>query len=224
MQLALVAGAAAGFVLFLSQWVLVTPLIRRAEAYERIDPVRAASHADESWEPGEGLERVAYTGLGTVLAGVGFGAVLFGVASLIGLDLGGGRGLRLGAAGFFCFTVAPSIGLPPRPPGVAGPELHAAQIWWALTVLLAAFGLWLLTRSGRSKLVRGGGVFALALPFLVGAPAAEASSLVPRELVWRFTATAIGTQALFWLVLGAVGGWMHMRALEKHGANLERPS
>jgi predicted cobalt transporter CbtA len=92
MQLALVAGASAGFVLFLSQWVLVKPLIRRAEAYERIDPVRAASHADESCEPGEGLERVACT------------------------------------------------------------------------------------------------------------------------------------QALFWLVQGAVGRWMHTRALEKHGANLERPS
>jgi hypothetical protein len=80
------------FVLFLSQWVLVTPLIRRAAAYERIDPVRAASHADASREPGEGLERVACT------------------------------------------------------------------------------------------------------------------------------------QALFWLVLGAVGGWMHTRALEKHVAYLERPS
>jgi predicted cobalt transporter CbtA len=61
-------------------------------------------------------------------------------------------------------------------------------------------------------LARGGGVFAIALPHLLGAPSVNAAAVVPRELVWRFAAAAIGTQAMFWVILGALGGWLLARS------------
>jgi len=220
MGTAILAGAAAGFMLFLLQWALVTPLIRRAEAFQRLGPwsVVAAHHAAAAWEPADGAERVAYTAVGTVLTGIGFSAVLLGLASLLGLDLDARRGLRLGLCGFVCVALAPALGLPPKPPGVAVPDLEAAQLWWVLTVVLSSAGLWLLLAPRGSTLVRGAGALTMAIPHLLGAPAATASTLVPRDLTWRFAATAIGTQALFWLMLGTLGGWMQTR----HGA--EHPS
>jgi len=212
MQVAIATGAAAGLVLFLIQWAFVTPLIRQAEVYEGLEGSVVEHHAHDAWEPADGFERLAYTGLGTVLTGVGFSAVFFGVASLIGLDLNVRRGLRLGAAGFLCFALAPSIGLPPTPPGVSGPDLHAAQWWWVLTVVLSGAGLWLLMHPGSSKLVRGSGALALAIPHLIGAPAAPASTVFPSAVIWRFAVTAIGTQAIFWLTLGALGGWVQSRS------------
>lgn len=215
MGIAMVSGAAAGLVLFLIQMFLVVPLIRTAEMYERAETPAVGHHADGAWKPAEGLERIAHTGLGTVLTGIGFGAVLLGVASLVGFDLDVRRGILLGAAGFLCFGLAPAIGVVPRPPGVPGPDLRAAQSWWALTVVVSAIGLWLLARPGQSKRARGAGLMALAVPHLIGAPAAPLASAVPHGLAWRFAATAIATQAIFWLILGALGGWATSRSARR---------
>jgi cobalt transporter subunit CbtA len=212
MQTAMTAGAAAGFALFLVQWMFVTPLIRQAEVYERQEESVAAPHDHDETQAVEGFQRVGYTAIGTVLTGIGFGAVLFGVTSLLGQKLDWRRGARLGVAGFLCVTVAPSLGLPPRPPGVPSPDVHAAQLWWMLTVTCTAAGLCLLIPRNRSRLARGGGVFAIALPHLLGAPSVNAAAVVPRELVWRFAAAAIGTQAMFWVILGALGGWLLARS------------
>jgi cobalt transporter subunit CbtA len=205
---ALSAGALAGVVLFLIQWILIGPLIRQAETYERLDAVHADAHAGAGWEPSDGLERIAYTGVGTVLAGVGFGALFFGAASLIGVDLDARRGLWMGAAGFFCFAIVPSIGLPPKPPGVAGPNVQAAQVWWVTAVAFSGVALWLFTHASRSKARLGLGTLALATPFLIGAPPAQVSSIVPPALVWRFAAISIATRGVFWLTLGVAGGRM----------------
>ena len=212
MQVALASGAAAGVVLFLIQTSFVTPLIREAERYGRPAATMAAHHAHDASTPGAGIGRRAYAGLGAVLLGIGFAAVLFGVASLAGLALDARRGILLGTAGFVCFVLAPSIGVLPRPPGVHGPELGAAQSWWVLTVVLSGIGLWLLTNPRHSNRLRAVGVLSLALPHLIGAPAAPPSNTVPPALAWRFAATAIGTQAIFWLLLGALGGWAFNRS------------
>ncbi|HEX3703613.1 MAG TPA: CbtA family protein [Vicinamibacterales bacterium] len=205
---ALAAGALAGVVLFLIQWILIAPLIRQADTYERLDAVHADGRADAGWEPSDGFERIAYTGVGTVLAGVGFGTFFFGVASLIGVDLNARTGLWMGAAGFFCFAIVPSIGLPPKPPGVPGPTVQAAQLWWVTAAACSCVALWVFTHAGRSKGRLGISALALAVPFLIGAPPAQASSVVPLALVWRFAAISIATRAVFWMTLGVAGGRM----------------
>ncbi len=213
MLTSIAAGAAAGFALFLLQWMLVVPLIQRAEVYEKQEPA-ATAHEHAEWEPSEGFERVTYTALGTVLTGIGYSAVFFAVASLLAIDLDVRSGLLLAVAGFACFAIAPSIGLPPRPPGVAGPDVHTAQLWWVATAALTAAGLWLAAFPGRSLIVRGWGLLVLAIPHIMGAPSAAASATVPADVVHRFALMSMGTQAVFWLVLGSLGGWIEARRRE----------
>jgi predicted cobalt transporter CbtA len=73
--------------------------------------------------------------------------------------------------------------------------------------VLSGIGLWLLTHPRHSNRLRALGALSLALPHLIGAPAAPPPTTVPPAFAWRFAVTAIGTQAIFWLLLGALGGW-----------------
>jgi cobalt transporter subunit CbtA len=146
--------------------------------------------------------------MGTVLTGIAFAAILLGAASLAGVTLDVRRGLWLGAAGFLCFVLAPGAGLPPKPPGVPGADVAAAQTWWLVTATLTGVGLWLLFGGRRTLIRSAAGVMALVLPHLAGAPAAAVSAIVPADLVRQFAWTSIATRAPFWLLLGAVGGWL----------------
>ncbi len=96
--------------------------------------------APEEWQPQDGVERTMYTVLGTSLTGIAFAAVLFGIASALGLELNVTRGLLLGLASFACCALAPSIGLPPKPPVAAAADLHAAQVWWVTSAIATAAG------------------------------------------------------------------------------------
>jgi cobalt transporter subunit CbtA len=212
MLASIVSGAAAGLVLFLVQHVTVEPLIAKAEACEHAgaDDSHAGHATEAAWQPAEGVARTAYTAIGTMLTGIAFGAILLGAASLAGVPFDVRRGVWLGAAGFLCFVLAPSAGLPPRPPGVPGADVAAAQTWWAMTATLTGVGLWLLFGGRRTLIRSAAGALALILPHVTGAPAAaaSASAIVPADLVRQFAWTSIATRAPFWLLLGAVGGWL----------------
>lgn len=219
------AGLLAGVVLFLVQLAFIRPLIQHAEmleqqrmAHESVaaphDHDAAAAPVRVEWTPSDGLERTAYTALGTVLTGLAFSAVFFGVASLLGVQLTVRRGVALGAAGFVCFALAPAVGLPPKPPGVAGAPLESAQVWWAATVLFSAVGLWLLTRPGASSAACAGALLVLAVPHLIGAPQAPPLS-VPAVFAWRFALTSVATQGVFWILLGAMAGWWAARSAQR---------
>jgi cobalt transporter subunit CbtA len=232
---ALVAGAIAGIALFLLQWAVMLPLIHEAERYEHA--ARAAHAADTAhtahtahvdagargieaeheaeheaaWEPSEGFERTAYTALGTTLTGIGYAALFFGVAGLLGLTLSGRHAWWLGLAGFACFALGPALGLPPRPPGAAVPDLQAAQIWWLTTSLATAAGLWLITGRDRSWQRRGVGILCLLAPHLLGAPHPHHTDALPRDLIRQFALASVGTQAVFWLVLAKAGSLVQGR-------------
>ena len=53
----------------------------------------------------------------------------------------------------------------------------------------------------------------IVLPHLIGAPHPEVGlvSPVPEELVRAFIAASLGANALFWLVLGGLTGWLFPR-------------
>ena len=220
MTMVLIAGVFAGLVLAAIQYVTIGPLIARAERYEHAAGQHDESHggAEASgvahvveWQPTDGLERTSYTVLGTVLTGIGFAAVLFGLASLLELELTATRGVWLGLLAFGCCSVAPALGLPPKPPGAPAAELYAAQIWWSGTVLATSLGVWMIVRARGSWARRLVGVFLVALPYLIGAPAPVGDSAVPKELADTFAIASVATQAVFWLVLGAIGGWLFAR-------------
>ena len=204
--IALMAGTLSGLVWFGLQYVAVIPLIQTAEKYEA-----AASHPDE--DHATTLGRNSITALTTVLTGIGFAAVLLGVAALRGVRLDVRSGALWGLAGFACVTAAPSIGLPPQPPGAAVADLASRQMWWFGTVLATGIGFYVLATSRRRPLRILAGVGCLLLPHFIGAPVALEASVVPSTLARQFAIASITTTAVFWLTLGIVGGFLSGRRL-----------
>jgi cobalt transporter subunit CbtA len=207
------AGAIAGLVLFVVQYFTVVPLIQSAEAYESAahQAHPQATNEDEGWHPAEGWQRSSLTALTTVLTGIGFAAILFGVMALSGKTIDTQHGALWGLAAFTCFSLAPAFGLPPQPPGVVVADLHQRQLWWTGTVIATAVGMWLINGQKRSWPLRTSGVVCLLLPHLIGAPTASGLSSVPVELVRRFTIASLATSGVFWLLVGTLGGLIYSR-------------
>ncbi len=218
MTVVLLSGVTVGLILFAVQHLTMVPLIQTAETYEKAgeEAMPGMAHHDEGWQPAEGWERTSFTALATILTGIGFAAVLFGVVFLAGKPLDTGRGLLWGFAAFVCIDLAPALGLPPQPPGVAAANIYARQIWWTGTVVATAFGLWLLIGKGLPWLLRGVGIVSLMLPHLIGAPKPNGQNVVPVELIHRFTILSIATTGMFWLLLGLVGGFLYNRTQAEH--------
>jgi cobalt transporter subunit CbtA len=212
MTVVLVAGIAAGLLLAMLQIVVVTPMIHEAEQYEQTEAAWEQQRVHEhGWQPADGVERIAYTIAGTVLTGIAFSALLFGSASLLGLEVNLRRGVALGLAGFACCALAPAIGLPPKPPGVTLANLEAAQIWWFATAFATAIGLWAFSRANGSWTWWVVGAACMVLPHLVGVPRTIDSTPVPVDLIRRFAVIVIATQAAFWLLLGVFGSYLYAR-------------
>jgi cobalt transporter subunit CbtA len=216
---ALLAGVITGALMTFVQLVTTAPLIAQAEVYERRASQAQEEHHgdaqahghDADWEPEDGFERTAYTGLATILTAFGY-ALLLGAALSLTRTAGLRAGLAFGAAGFLVFQLAPALGLPPEPPGVPMAELLPRQLWWLGTVIATALALasWYFARTHSKRVWIPVGVVLIILPHVIGAPHAPAEvSAVPEELVRRFSVLALVTGAMFWLTLGALMGYLY---------------
>lgn len=227
---ALFAGLLAGGVAATAHQFGTVPLILEAESYEQPgeEPDDSAAetpaptphiHADGAahdhgagWAPAEGIERVAYTTLADLLAGVAYALVLVAAIAARGGAADWRRGLFWGLAGFAAFTLAPGLGLPPEVPGTEAAPLLDRQLWWSATAALTAGGLALLFFT-RHLAWAALGAALIALPHLVGAPQpADPAALAPEELIHRFVVTSTLVNFLFWLVLGTAAGHFYGRA------------
>ena len=213
---ALIAGAVAGLFAAGVQRIKIIPLIEQAEVYEAGEAHGGDAGAGpaEAWQPRAGPERAVYTTLADVLTGIGFAFLLTGaiaLASLRGYVVNARRGILWGAAGFAVFALAPALGLPPLPPGMEAAELILREVWWIATATTTALGLGLIVFSRRlGYRVIGAGV--LVLPYVIGAPEPPAMvGKVPAGLVAEFVVESLATAGLFWLLLGAVSGWLYHR-------------
>ncbi|MCP5367271.1 MAG: CbtA family protein [Hyphomicrobiales bacterium] len=167
-------------------------------------------HGANAWMPAEGVERVAYTVLANVIAGVGFALILVACFVLHGAPMDGRRGVVWGMAGFTAFALAPSLGLPPELPGMFAAELVARQTWWFAAALGTAAGLWLMV-FGNAWAWRVVGMAVLVAPhFWVPHPEGMGGG-PPPELSAHFVTASLATAAVFWAVLGWVGGTVHRR-------------
>ena len=166
------------------------------------------AHGDEGWQPNPGFQRISLTAVTTIISGIGFAAILLAVITLSGTAVDVRRGLLWGLAGFACFALAPALGLPPKPPGAAVGDLHMRQVWWGGTVLATACGLWLIFGPAANRWSRIVGVVVLGFPHVLGVPPPEGADLVPATLMRDFAILSIGTNLLFWLVLGGACGWL----------------
>jgi len=169
-------------------------------------------HGD-GWMPQDGVERIFYTSLMTVLIGLGYAFVLVALIAFSGRRMTARRGVLWGVAGFVTTALAPGLGLPPELPGMLAAEVQARQIWWFLTVVLTGLGLWLIFLSERQVLI-GVGIIALIIPHVIGAPHPHhaGGSGVPPELAAQFVTASLAMAAVFWCVLGALAGniWHRM--------------
>jgi cobalt transporter subunit CbtA len=204
MAVVLCSGALAGLVLSVIQQFTVVPLIAAAERYETEDV-----HHGAEWKPEQGRERTGWTVVTTVLTGIGFAGVLFGFLSVSGRRITVRSGVLWGLAAFACFHLAPSLGLPPMPPGVPVSDVQPRQLWWTCAVLCAASGLWLITR--RTWMRRIAGVVVLSAPHLVRVTAVVGDSAVPPELMRNFAVTSLASVAIFWMAVGCFGGYLSSR-------------
>ncbi len=212
----LLAGLIAGAFATGAQTLRVTPLILVAEVYESAAPAHEHEAGAAAWEPAaEGLERTAFTLLANIVVGCGFGLLLAGAfawrEAVSGGDVGAGAGLMWGLAGFATFSLAPSLGLPPAPPGSLEADLASRQTWWLLTVIATGVGLGLAVYA-RSWALRALSVPIVALPHIWGAPLTPGGTpSVPGELATQFALASILTAAGFWILLGTVDGWLYGR-------------
>lgn len=172
-----------------------------------------ATGTHPAWAPEDGMERILYTVMTTVLTGVGFALLLVVGMMIRGEPVDARRGVLWGAGGFVAFTLAPTLGLPPEIPGVAVADLLGRQIWWISAAVTAFAGLWMLVfTEGLAWKIAG--VALLVAPHIYGAPHPHELSMggPPAELAARFAATSIGVAAVFWALLGGFAGYFFGRS------------
>jgi cobalt transporter subunit CbtA len=239
LSVGLLAGLAVGLAIAVLQHFAVTPLIVHAESFENAGEPAVHSgvlhdfgdaklilahsvteHADgeAGWAPADGIERTLFTGLATLLAGVGFALMLTAAMVFAGETITEKTGLAWGAAAFAAVGLAPAFGLAPELPASAAAALDARQLWWIGTVVATVAALWLFLKVDRAWAKPAAVLLALA-PHLIGAPQpTEFTSTVPSELQGEFAARSLVLTGLFWVAIGwAVGAlWPRFAARTAH--------
>jgi len=240
LTVALLAGISAGVVNWGVHMLGTSPLILQAEVYEKAGEAATASneanaatateatiatepsghehhHDAEAWEPADGWERNLFTLGADVVTGVGFAFLLTAAIVVFGKGADWRRGLLWGLAGFACFTLAPSLGLPPELPGTEAAPLVARQVWWIGSAIATAAGLFAAARL-RNVYGYALAVLLIAAPHVIGAPKPETEGgLAPEELEHKFVVIAIATSLVFWLVLGLLTGAFFKRYATEEG-------
>ena len=238
---AVIAGGAAGLLLAVIQHFTVMPMVFEAETYEETGLVESGhDHGsdhdrqsagsggghhtgdEETWNPQDGFERSFFTFANTMIIGIGFALILvacYAIRAIVSeLRMTQSRvdwrwGVIWGLGGFAAFHLAPALGLPPELPGVAAEEtVGARQMWWWLTVTLTGGGL--LALAFLPGFTRWLGLALLATPHLLGAPQVDGhAGLAPPELASAFIVTSLVTNAIFWIMLGALTAFLYDRRL-----------
>ena len=215
-----VSGFLAALLLTVAHSIWITPLILKAEVFE--DAAESASvhsdrlstsghhhHEAESWKPADGIQRTLFTFAATVLMAIGYASVLVSVYLFRGAPSLARWGALYGLLGFCVFFFAPSLGLPPKLPGVPVAELMARQQWWVMTAALTAAGLAVLLSQERIQL-RLLGVALIGTPHFIAAPhLANTESLVPMTLQNDFRMATTFVNALFWVALGLASATLY---------------
>lgn len=230
LSVGLLAGLVAGLLVAVLQQVTTTPLIVAAEVFE----TKAADHPaataqtahdhgthehgthehgghDEGWKPADGLPRLFYTSLATIVTAVGMALLMLAAMVVTGEEIDDRRALAWAIAGFVAFGLAPAAGLAPELPGSAAADLVARQIWWAATGCATAIALWMFFKSEKA-ILRVLAFAVLLAPHVIGAPQPhELESRVPAELAAQFTALSLVVQASLWVLVGVAIGFLWPR-------------
>ena len=223
---AILGGLIAGAFYAVVNHVFVVPLLLEAETYEVSAPAvsgtdghahdhgggaaeSAHHHDEEAWAPEDGTERTTFTVITSFVTAVGF-ALLLSAAYALRRRVTWQQGILWGLAGFIAVNLAPALGIPPKLPGEAVGDIGDRQVWWIATAILTAGGIAVLTLVRRYW--NFAGLVLVAIPHIWGAPSGDGEGgLVPDDLAETFVATSLGTNAVFWIVLGVVTAYFFNR-------------
>ncbi len=157
--------------------------------------------------PVQGLPRMAFTALATLVGGVGYALLLGAVMLACGREPTPQLGLAFAVAGFASVALAPGLGLPPELPGSEAAPLAARQAWWVMTAAATGMGLYLIAIR-RSLIAILGGLVLIVTPHVVGAPQAPSrASELPAALAAQFAARSLAIGFVFWVLIGLGLGW-----------------
>jgi cobalt transporter subunit CbtA len=206
---ALFAGAAAGVVAAILQFMFVQPVLLHAELYEAGDLVHfgaepvSAIQALPGFEPTRDLLSVMFTML--IYCGYALAVIaLMSVAQERGAKITPTNGMIWGVAGFVAAHLAPGFSLAPEVPGVAAADVTLRQMWFFPTVAAAALAMWLLAFY-RNAVGIAVAVVLLLAPHVIGAPEPDTfTGPVPTEIAALFASRALGVGLAVWVVLGAL--------------------
>jgi cobalt transporter subunit CbtA len=166
---------------------------------------------EDSWQPANGWQRIAATSVATIATSIGYALILIAAMLAAGVPIVPRTALLWGIAAFAATSLAPALGLSPELPGSAAAPLLSRQIWWIITALCTAGGLFLLARIEYTTAKIAGVVLILA-PHIVGAPqTAKFKSTAPAELAAQFASTSLVVSAVLWALLGLAVGYAWQR-------------
>lgn len=226
---AALVGVVSGLLLTAAQSMGVTPILLAAEQYEADTGPTGSGHSHDhghgdeghhhhgsgTWAPDSDAERLFFTALSNVLAGIGFAAILLVIMTRLQehrrLALTPVFGLLVGLISYVSVFVAPAIGLPPEVPATISGDLENRQFWWIATVVMVATGLSVLClASGWKKLA---GLPLLGLPYLfvpsrpegpLFANSDPSAVAALNDLHLDFIWVSALTNLAFWLVVGVL--------------------
>ncbi len=222
------AGIAGGVVAALFQWSVTERQIRQALA---IEAAREFGAHEEMFSRGT---QVIGGMLGACLYGVFLGLIFGFVCALLWSALSGRdaftRSIRLAAVIFVAWTLVPALKYPANPPGVGNPDTVGQRTVSYLSLVLVSVLLAVLARelwkhltargiegAPRFASVAGSYLLAITLAYLV-LPANPDPIDAPANLIWHFRLGSLAGNALLWLVIGTMFGWLGDRAITRNTA------
>lgn len=230
----MLAGIAAGLLVFCVAKVAGEPMVDRAIAFE----AKADEAKGEAPEP-EIVSRATQSSIGLFTGVMVYSAAIGGLFSLV-FAYAHGRAGRLGAralsawlaaAAFIAIVIVPALKYPPNPPAIGDPEtigmrtglyftmiaVSIAAMVFSLSVrrhLVARLGTWNASIVGALVFVAIVTAVELALPVINEVP-----SDFPATVLWRFRVVAIGMQLVMWTTIGLVFGAAVERLDRSRAAN-----
>ena len=208
---ALIAGALAGILAGLVQYVFVQPVLLHAELYESGELVHFGQNSGVSAHqpiPLFSFSRDVLSLLFSSLLFAGYALLLLPLMIFAedryGLEITTRFGLLWGMAGFIVLNLAQGFSMAPEVPGVAAAEVSERQVWWAVTVAFTALAVWLIAFHRKPYFV-GLAAVLIAAPHLYGAPEPDVFlGSVPPEIAAKFAARALGASMVGWIILGTL--------------------
>ncbi|HEY8129642.1 MAG TPA: CbtA family protein [Hyphomicrobium sp.] len=230
----MLAGLIASLLAFGFAKFIGEPQVDRAIAFE--DSMHSHSHSGDVEEP-ELVSREVQASIGLLTGVAVYGTALGGLFALAYAFISGrlvqlpprAATILIAAVGFLVLYIVPYLKYPANPPSVGQTDtigyrtqLYFGMIVFSLAALAIAisfgrqafdkFGGWNATILGAAVYLVLVAIAAYALPAINEVP-----EKFPADLLWNFRVAALGTQAILWVTIGLLFGWLVERSREKFG-------